>query len=82
MESSSDADLPQVRPLWEQALRADPIATCAIGRLELLYSASGAEEFASWEADLAVLRDIPITRSELAAAAAAAWITSSNGRGT
>ena len=57
-----------MRPLWEQALRADQIATCAIGRLELLYSARGAEEFASWEADLAALRDIPITRSELAAA--------------
>jgi predicted nucleic acid-binding protein len=65
------ASLPQVWPLWEQALRADQIATCAIGRLELLYSARGAEEFASWEADLAALRDIPITRSELAAAVCA-----------
>jgi predicted nucleic acid-binding protein len=65
------ADLPQVRPLWEPALRADQIATCAIGRLELLYSARGVEEFASWEADLAALRDIPITRSELAAAVGA-----------
>lgn len=41
------ASLPQVRPLWVQALRADQIATCAIRLLELLYSARGAEEFAS-----------------------------------
>jgi predicted nucleic acid-binding protein len=52
-------------------LRADQIATCAIGRLELLYSAPGAEEFASREADLASLGGIPITRSELAAAKSA-----------
>jgi len=65
------AGLPQIRPLWEQALRADQIATCAISRLELLYSARGIEEFASWETDLAALRDIPITRSELAAAVGA-----------
>ena len=57
------AGLPQIRPLWEQALRADQIVTCAISRLELLYSARGGDEFASWEADLAALRDIPITRS-------------------
>jgi hypothetical protein len=34
-----------------------------------------------WDGELAALRDIPITRSELAAAAAAARITLSNGRG-
>lgn len=62
------ASLPQVQPLWERALRADQITTCAISRLELLYSARGVDEFASWEADLAALRDIPITRSELTAA--------------
>lgn len=65
------AGLPQIRPLWERALRTDQIATCAISRLELLYSARGEEEFATWEADLAALRDIPITRSELAAAVGA-----------
>lgn len=65
------AGLQQIRPLWEQALRADQIVTCAISRLELLYSARGGDEFASWEADLAALRDIPITRSELAAAVGA-----------
>jgi hypothetical protein len=65
------ARLPQVRPLWEQALRADQIATCSTSRLELLYSARGVDEFASWEADLAALRDIPITRPELAAAVGA-----------
>ena len=48
---------------WTAALRARTIATCSIITLELLYSTRTAAEFRAVEADLATLRDIPVTVS-------------------
>ena len=57
------ADHPSVRSEWSSALRDGLIATCPIVTLEVLYSARDAESLDSWAADLAQLRDVPITRS-------------------
>jgi predicted nucleic acid-binding protein len=53
----------QVRGEWATALRNGQVATCPIVNLELLYSAQNAAAFDELAADLAQLRDIPITRS-------------------
>ena len=52
-----------VRDEWSAALRAGQIATGPIVKLELLYSARDGSGFDQLEADLAQLRDVPITRS-------------------
>ena len=52
-----------IRDEWSAALRAGQIATGAIVKLELLYSARDGAQFDQLEADLAQLRDVPITRS-------------------
>ena len=52
-----------VRDEWSAALRAGQIATGPIVKLELLYSARDGAHFDQLEADLAQLRDVPITRS-------------------
>ena len=54
---------PNVAPSWAAALRNGQIATCPIVNLELLYSARNAEGFDTLAADLAQLRDAPISRS-------------------
>ena len=48
---------------WTAALRGGQIATCPVTVLELLYSTRDALEFDSVAADLAELRDMPVTRS-------------------
>lgn len=53
----------RVRAEWAAALRGGQIATCPIVDLELLYSARDAAGFDTLAADLAELRDVPITRS-------------------
>jgi predicted nucleic acid-binding protein len=54
---------PALRDSWSSALRAREIATCSIVTLELLYSARTGDEFRALEADLASLRDVPVTVS-------------------
>jgi hypothetical protein len=60
-----------VRDEWSAALRGGQIATGPIVELELLYSASAGSHFDQLAADLAQLRDVPITRSVTNAALAA-----------
>jgi predicted nucleic acid-binding protein len=54
---------PSVREQWSRALAAGQIATCPIVELELLFTARDGESFDLWAADLAQLRNVPITRS-------------------
>ena len=53
---------------WLEALNADRIVSCAVSHLELLYSARTRADVEQLDADLAHLRDIPITRGTLVAA--------------
>jgi predicted nucleic acid-binding protein len=53
---------------WLEALDADRLVLCAVVHLELLYSARTRGEVAALDAELADLRDVPITRGTLAAA--------------
>jgi predicted nucleic acid-binding protein len=53
---------------WLEALNADRIVSCAVAHLELLYSARTRADVEQLDADLAHLRDVPITRGTLAAA--------------
>jgi len=53
---------------WLAALDADRIVICAMTHLELLYSARTRAGLEQLDADLAHLRDMPITRGTLAAA--------------
>ena len=52
---------------WLDALDADRIVICAVAHLELLYSARTRADVEQLDAELAHLRDIPITRGTLAA---------------
>jgi predicted nucleic acid-binding protein len=54
---------PRVNAQFTAALRYGQIATSPVVKLELLYSARDAESFDRLAADLAQLRDVPITRS-------------------
>jgi len=60
-----------IRDEWSAALRGGQIATGPIVKLELLYSARDGSHFDQLAADLAQLRDVPITRSVTNAALAA-----------
>lgn len=60
-----------VRDEWSAALRVGQIATGPIVKLELLYSARDGAHFDQLRADLAQLRDVPVTRSVANAALAA-----------
>jgi predicted nucleic acid-binding protein len=62
------ASHPLIRDLWAAALRGRQIATCSIVTLELLYSARDAQEFATAEAEQALLRDVPVATSAQRAA--------------
>ena len=53
---------------WLDALDADRIVSCAVLHLELLYSARTRADVEQLDADLAHLRDVPITRGTLVAA--------------
>ncbi len=53
---------------WLDALNADRLVICAVAHLELLYSARTRADVEQLDAELAHLRDIPITRGTLAAA--------------
>jgi predicted nucleic acid-binding protein len=53
---------------WLDALDADRIVTCAVTHLELLYSARTRADVEQLDAELAHLREVPITRGTLAAA--------------
>jgi predicted nucleic acid-binding protein len=55
------ADRTSVREEWSQALLSGQIVTCDINRLELLYSARTAQEFAQMEEEFAALRNIATT---------------------
>jgi len=54
---------PRLRTAWAAALRSGQIATCPIVNLELLHSTRDGAGFDQLGADLAQLRDVPITRS-------------------
>lgn len=53
---------------WLAALDADRIVICAMTHLELLYSSRTRADLEQLDADLAHLRDVPITRGTLVAA--------------
>lgn len=59
---------PTVLDDWANALRGEQIATCAIVKLELLYSARDGADYDRLEADLGHLPDLPISRSAMDAA--------------
>jgi predicted nucleic acid-binding protein len=65
------ARLPALAREWAQALRNDQINTCAVTKLEILYSTRTHAEFEAWDEALAALHDIPITRAVCAAALSA-----------
>ena len=67
----SNAGHPAVRDEWTLALRSGQIATCPIIKLELLYSARDGGDYDRLDEILAVLRDVPLTRSVTNAALAA-----------
>jgi predicted nucleic acid-binding protein len=54
---------PAIRDAWAQALRAGSVATCSIVALELLYSTRDVDEFRALEAELSLLREIPVSVS-------------------
>jgi len=53
----------ELRAEFDEAVVDGMIATCAMVRLELLYSARNAAEFTDLRADLAALPDLPIERA-------------------
>jgi predicted nucleic acid-binding protein len=61
---------PAVAQEWSAAVLNNQIATCAISKLEILFSARTSAEYEDWADSLSVLRDIPITRSICASALA------------
>lgn len=67
-DKSAWARVGSYREAWLQALDADRIVVCAISYLALLYSATSRADVEKLDADLAHLRDIPITRGTFAAA--------------
>jgi predicted nucleic acid-binding protein len=54
----------QLRARFDEAVVDGAIATCAMVRLELLYSVRNAEEFASLRSDLGALPDLPIQAAQ------------------
>jgi predicted nucleic acid-binding protein len=57
------ASAPAVAGDWSHAALNGQIATCPIVALELLYSTRDGADFDERQAELAQLRDVPITRS-------------------
>lgn len=54
----------QLRAEFDEAVIDGLIATCAMVRLELLYSAQNADEFTDLRADLDALPDLPIDQAQ------------------
>lgn len=75
------ASHPFIRDLWAAALRGRQIVTCSIVTLELLYSSRDAREFATVEAEQALLRDVPVATSAQRAAIGALRDLASDGPG-
>ena len=67
-DKSAWARVGSFRDAWLEALDADRIVICAVSHLELLYSARTRADVEQLDAELAGLRDIPITRGTLVAA--------------
>lgn len=67
-DKSAWARVRDYQDAWLEALDADRIVVCAVSNLELLYSARTRADVERLDADLAHLREIPITRGTLAAA--------------
>ena len=65
------ARAPSVRRDWNRAVANGQIAMCPIVAIELLHSTRTGDEHDRRAGDLAVLRDVPITRSVTNAALAA-----------
>jgi predicted nucleic acid-binding protein len=61
---SRRAEHPALRDEFDTALVDGEIATCDMVRLELLYSARNAQEFAEIREDLAALQDCPIGKEQ------------------
>lgn len=64
------ARLPALAGEWEQALQNGQIVTCAVTRMELLFSTRTIAKFQAWSEALAAIRDIPVTRTIWASALA------------
>ena len=61
---SRKAGLPDLRHEFDTALVDGELATCDMVRLELLYSARNADEFAEIREELAALPDCPIEKAQ------------------
>jgi predicted nucleic acid-binding protein len=72
---------PSIAAEWAQALHNGQIATCAITKLEILFSTRSAAEFEAWSEALSALHDIPITRTVCAAALSAMGTLASRSAG-
>lgn len=57
-------DHPELRDEFDTALVAGDLGTCDMVRLEMLYSARNAEEFADLREELAILPDCPIGKEQ------------------
>ena len=62
------AALPEVAAAWEQRLATHSLATCALLRLEILYSARSAKDYQLLAAELTALHQLPCGAEELARA--------------
>lgn len=58
----------EVAAAWEQRLVTDSLATCAQVRLEILYSARGAEDYEDLAAELLALHQLPCGTEQFARA--------------
>ena len=54
----------QLRADFDEAIVDGAVSTCAMVRLELLYSARNADDFADLSAELGALPDLPIDRPQ------------------
>lgn len=48
---------------WSEAARAGQLRTCAVTKLELLYSTRTSAEFEEWAAALSAFAEVPVTRT-------------------
>ena len=59
------ATLPHIAAAWEQRLATDSLATCALVRLEILYSARSAKDYEQLAVELTALHQLPCGHEEL-----------------
>jgi len=59
------ADRPAVTAAWEQRLATHSLATCALIRLEILYSARSAKDYEQLAAELSGLHELPCGTDEI-----------------